>query len=169
MSMTLTLIAAMTPNRVIGKDNQLPWRLSNDLKHFKHHTEGKVVIMGRKTFDSIGKPLPNRTNIVITRSGTYQPEGVVVAPDPGLALDIARSLTPHKEVMVIGGEQIYRLFLPLAHRLILTQVHATVEGDSFFPEFSSDDWVEVHREDHPADEKNEYDYSFIHYQRNSGN
>ena len=141
--MKLCLIVAVSRNGVIGRDNQLPWHLPEDLKFFKTVTMGKPILMGRKTFESIGRPLPGRTNIVITRDPDWHSPGVEVAGSLEAALQLgekACSAVGEEEVMVIGGEQIYRLSLPLADRLYLTQVDAEIEGDAYFPAFDFDDW-----------------------------
>lgn len=161
----ISIIVAMAKNRVIGKSNDLPWYLPADLKHFKEVTTGHSVVMGRKTFDSIvqrlGKPLPNRQNIVITRDENYQSPGVYVAHTIEEALQKAKD----KNVFVIGGEQIFALALPLADRLIITEVNADIDGDTYFPEFNTAEFSEVAREDHQKDAKNSYDYSFVTLQR----
>jgi len=162
--MRISLIVAMSTNRVIGKDNGLIWHLPGDLKFFKTTTMGKPMIMGRNTFDSIGKPLPGRTNIVITRNQNYSPDGVKVTHSLDEALSLAREIAIKDgvdEIMIIGGAQIYEQSCAVANRLYLTQVHATLEGDAFFPEFNLNDWQEVEREDFKASEKNPFDYSFI--------
>lgn len=162
--MRISLIVALTDNRVIGRGNKMPWHLPNDLKYFKRMTTGKPVLMGRKTFESIGKPLPGRTNIVITRQNDWQASGVQVVHnlDEGLELATRLSLIDgSEEVMVIGGAQIYREVLPQAHRLYLTQIHTHIDGDAFFPEISEDQWREAGREDHKADHANSYDHSFV--------
>ena len=144
--MKLSLIVAMSRNGVIGIDNQLPWHLPEDLKYFKSVTMGKPIIMGRKTYDSIGRPLPGRTNIVITRDPSWQAEGVSVAQTLEAALSlgqVACNAAGADEIMVIGGEQIYRMTLPAADRLYLTQVDAEVEGDAFFPDIDLDQWQQV--------------------------
>jgi len=149
--MKLSLIVAVSRNGVIGINNQLPWHLPEDLKYFKSVTMGKPMIMGRKTYDSIGRPLPGRTNIVITRDPSWQAEGVEVASTLEAALELGRIACDKAnadEIMVIGGEQIYRMTLPAAKRLYLTQVEAEVEGDAFFPEIDINDWQQV-AETHP--------------------
>lgn len=143
----------------------MPWRLPADLKYFKNVTMGRPIVMGRKTFESIGRPLPGRTNIVVTRQTDWRfDDGVEIAHTLPEALERARNLSlidGNEEVMVIGGAQIYREVLPQAHRLYLTQIHAQIEGDAFFPEISREEWIEVGREDHQADPSNPYDHSFI--------
>jgi dihydrofolate reductase len=156
--MRVSLIAALADNGVIGRENRLPWRLSADLQRFKRLTMGKPVVMGRKTWESIGKPLPGRSNIVVTRDAGFGAEGCIVVHGIEQALDAAGDCD---EVMVMGGANLYRQMLPRADRLYLTQVRADVEGDTRFPPFDADEWVEVHRESHRADEKNQYDYDFI--------
>jgi dihydrofolate reductase len=144
--MKVSLIVAVSRNGVIGLNNQLPWHLPEDLKYFKSVTMGKPLIMGRKTFDSIGRPLPGRTNIVITRDAEWHAEGVQVAQTLLQAMTLARLACADagaEEIMVIGGEQIYRLTLPVADRLYLTEVQAEVEGDAFFPEYDPDQWQQV--------------------------
>ncbi len=160
----LSLIVAVAENGAIGKDNDLPWKISSDLQYFKEKTMGKPIIMGRKTFQSIGRPLPGRTNIVITRDVTFAPEGVITAHTLEMALDVGKSLALSKgldEVMVIGGAEIYELCLLDADRLYLTRVHGDVEGDAFFPELDSDDWLAASSEKFTASEKDSHDYSLI--------
>lgn len=160
--MKVSLIVAMARNRVIGRDNRLPWRLSSDLKWFKSLTMGHHVIMGRRTYDSIGRPLPGRTSIVISRTWSAAPEGVTVVRSIEEALEAARG---EEEVFVLGGAEVFRRTLPMADTLFLTLVHADVEGDVLFPELEPDDWQLVSREDHDSDEKNEYPFSFLVYER----
>ena len=144
--MRIALIAAVAANGVIGHDNQLPWHLPEDLKAFKRITLGKPLIMGRKTYESIGRPLPGRTNIILSRQSDWAPEGVRVAADLEQAFAIARQVLGDKdEVMVIGGEQIYRLALPFADRLYLTLVDCEVMGDTRFPDIDPALWREVSR------------------------
>lgn len=159
-----SLIVAAAENGVIGKDNNMPWKISSDLKYFKRITMDKPIIMGRKTFQSIGKPLPGRVNIVITRDTTFAPEGVITAHSVEMALDVAKGMAEVKglkEVMVIGGAQIYELCLPEADRLYLTRIHAEIDGDASFPELDPKDWLEYSSEHHVAGEKDSHDYSFI--------
>lgn len=163
----LALIAAIAENGCIGINNQLPWYLPEDLKYFRRLTTGGVVIMGRKTYESIGKPLPNRTNIVISRSSGYQAEGVKVVATLENALALAAQISEingNADVFVIGGAQIYALALPHANRLYLTEVQKTVEGDAFFPPIDSVQWREIGSEAHyyePADTH----YRFVVYER----
>lgn len=156
--MIVSLVVARADNGVIGKDNALPWHLPADLRHFKRLTLGKPVIMGRRTFESIGKPLPGRENIVLTRDPDWRAEGVTVAAglDIALANDVA-------EVSVIGGAQVYAVALPLADRIYLTEVHASPEGDTVLPPFGPD-WQEVAREHHAAD-GDQPAYSFVTLER----
>ncbi len=160
----LAMIWAMSDNRVIGRDNDLPWRLSADLKYFKAMTLGKPVIMGRRTFESIGRPLPGRTNIVITRRAGYQPEGVIVVNDVETALAVGRRAAQQEgaeEVMVIGGAEIYALLLDQAQRLYITEVHREYQGDAFFPDFAMEGWVESSREFHAAASEDQPALSFV--------
>lgn len=145
--MTITLVVAMADNGVIGRDGGLPWLLPADLKHFKAVTLGKPVIMGRRTWLSIGRPLPGRRNIVVTRGDTLHAAGIEIVPSPEAALKAASAAG---EVMVIGGAAIYRAFLPMASRIELTEIHGSVDGDTYFPEWSRADWMETRRENHPA-------------------
>jgi dihydrofolate reductase len=163
--MKLSLIAAMAENRVIGHENRLPWHLPADLQHFKAITLGKPVLMGRKTWESLGRPLPGRTNIVITRDAGYVAEGCVVAHSLEEAL---RAAGEAAEVMVIGGAQLYRQALPLADTLYLTLVHAEFRGDTRFPAWQPKDWRETARIDHVADDRNPHAYSFITLERQAG-
>ena len=162
--MRLALIVAQAKNRVIGVNNALPWYLPEDLKYFKRVTMAKPIIMGRKTYESIGKPLPGRMNIVVSRNAEFAPDGVTVVASLEAAIEQAECVCEIQgidEAMVIGGAQIYAQALPLAHRLYLTQVRAEVEGDAWFPAFAEEQWHEVGREDFAAREPNPYDYSFI--------
>lgn len=150
---TISLIVARADNGVIGNNGGLPWRLSADMRHFKRLTIGKPVIMGRKTFDSIGKPLVGRHNIVLTRDNAWRAEGVTVVTNLAEAI-AAAGLNPQAradELMIIGGAQVYADALPIATRIYLTEVHATPAGDTVLPAFGADRWVEVAREGHGAD------------------
>ena len=160
--MRISLIAALARNRVIGRDNQLPWRLSADLKHFKSLTMGKSIVMGRKTWESIGKPLPGRTNIVVTRDSDFSAEGCSVVYSIEEALVAAEG---GEEVMIMGGANLYAQLLPRADRLYLTEVQADVSGDAWFPEIVEAQWQELDRESHHADENNEFDYDFVVLER----
>jgi len=162
--MKISMIVAMAENQVIGRDNKLPWYLPNDLKYFKQVTMGKPILMGRKTYESIGKPLPGRTNIVMTRSADWSAEGVKVVHSIAEALKLATAIAEidgQEELMVIGGDQIYRAALAQSDRLYLTEVHAQVEGDAEFPSIDRADWVEISREKFAAQGPNPYDYSFV--------
>ena len=160
--MIVSLVAAMSENRVIGRDGRLPWHLPKDLKRFKKLTVDRTVIMGRKTFDEIKRPLDNRRNVVITRNPAFHPHGATVVPSLEEALALGAT---EDEVFVLGGGEIFRQVLPRADRLYLTVVHAIVEGDTFFPEFDKDGWVLESDERHEADEKHAYAFSFRNYRR----
>lgn len=161
--MIISLIWAMDENRLIGVENRLPWKLPADMKWFRRHTLGKPIIMGRKTFDSFGgRALPERSNIVVTRDKNYQADGALVVYSIEEALQAAGDA---EEVMIIGGASFYEQLLPRAERLYITQVHGKFEGDAWFPEFEMDEWQEVTREDHTADEKNAYDCTFLRFER----
>jgi dihydrofolate reductase len=155
--MRISLIVAMSENRVIGREGVLPWRLSADLRRFKRLTMGHTIVMGRKTFESIGRLLPGRTSIVVTRQANYDGRGALVARDLDEAIGL---VADGDEAFIIGGAEIYRQALPRVERIYLTLVHANVEGDTFFPELQQDQWHLVETERHAADEKNEYDYNF---------
>ncbi len=159
----LSLIAAMDQHHVIGIQNRLPWHLPADLKHFKKLTMGKPIVMGRTTFESIGKPLPDRRNIIITRNAEFRAPGCDIVH----SIEQALALTQQEpESMIIGGASLYAQTLALAQRLHLTLVHTTLtEGDAFFPSFDWNDWVIVEREDHEADERNEFNYSFLTFDK----
>ena len=159
----ITLIAAISTNNALGKDNDLIWRLPADLKRFKKVTSGYPILMGRNTFESIGKPLPNRTSIIITRNNQYKKEGCLIAN----SLEEAIAITEGKNAFIIGGAQVYKQALEnnLIDQLDITRVHQEFEADVFFPEIDLTIWQEISREDFLADEKNGYDYSFISYQK----
>lgn len=163
--MIVSLIAAMAENRVIGRSGGLPWRLPDDMKHFKRLTVDHTVIMGRKTFDEMGRPLANRRNVVISRNPDFHPRGVTVVPSLLEALALGAT---ENEVFVIGGGEIYQLALPRADRLYLTAVHANVEGDTYFPPFDLAAWALEEEEHHPADEKHPYPFTFRRYARVRG-
>jgi len=158
----ISIIAAMGKNRELGFEGAIPWHLPDDLKRFKQITRGHAVIMGRKTFQSIGKPLPERENIVITRQGGYSAPGCVVAASMEEAL---RDASRDNESFIIGGAEIYKLGLPYADRLYLTVVDVAVPADTFFPEFDESEWSIAKMEPHPADEKHPYPFVFEVYDR----
>lgn len=159
----------MAQNRVIGKNNDLPWRLPDDMKFFMNTTKGHCVIMGRKNYDSLldkFKPLPDRTNIVVTRQQNLKAPGCMVVHSVEAALQIARQ-NNEQEVFVIGGAEIYSLTLRGAHRLYLTEINAEVEGDTYFPLFDKKQWKEVSRKHHPADDRHRFSFDFVIYERSS--
>ncbi|TSC74908.1 MAG: dihydrofolate reductase [Parcubacteria group bacterium Gr01-1014_30] len=160
--MTISLIAALAKNRVIGKDNKLPWNLPADLKHFRDLTSGKSMIMGQKTFESIGRALPGRANIVLTRDKSFKPKGCVVAYSIDEALKAAGDV---EEVMVIGGGNVFSQFLPLAHKMYLTLIDHDFEGDAYFPEFDRADWQETKRVENLPHGENRYRYTFVTLER----
>lgn len=163
----LAIIVAMSTNRVIGIDNELPWHLPEDLKHFKQKTLGKPVVMGRKTFESIGRPLPERKNIVITRDAAWSAEGVEVVNSVDDAITIASQhalAESVSEVMLIGGAMIYEQVLPLVSKLYITEVKSIIEGDAYFPEVDLKQWLESHRESHISEAQN-LSYDFVEYIR----
>ena len=162
--MKRALIVAMANNQTIGIDNSLPWHLPKDLQYFKKVTMAKPIIMGRKTFESIGRPLPGRVNIVISRQDSYEPKGVKVVDSLPAARELAESIClidGVDEAMVIGGAQIYAQAIEEADRLYLTEVDAEINGDAWFPEFERSAWSEIGREDFLAEGPNPYNYSFI--------
>jgi dihydrofolate reductase len=158
----VTLIVAVSDNGVIGRDNALPWHLPEDLKRFKRITMGKPVVMGRKTFESIGKPLPGRLNIVVTRDAHYRREGVTVVHGVDDAL---RAAGAAEQIMIIGGSDLFRLFLPRATRVHLTRVHAEVAGDVFWPALDEKEWSVVGREEFAADERHAHAMTFESWER----
>jgi dihydrofolate reductase len=160
--MTTSIIVAAADNGVIGLGGELPWRISTDLRRFKRLTMGHHLVIGRKTFDTLGRPLPGRTIVVISRSLDRVPEGVLLARSLDQALSLAAD---DDEVFVAGGGEIYRLALPLADRIYLTRVHANPEGDTWFPEVDETVWRLLSRQDHEADDKNQYRFSFLDYAR----
>ena len=160
--MIVSLIAAMDRNRLIGAGNRLPWHLPADLKHFRAVTMGKPIIMGRKTFESLGRPLPGRHNIVVSRDSAFSADGCTVARTVEEALSAAE---PSIEAMVIGGAKLYAEFMNQAHRMYLTLIDGEFEGDTLFPAYDENDWREVAREDLEPDDKNPYPYSFVILER----
>lgn len=160
--MVISIIVAIGNNRVVGINNSLPWKLPADMEHFKQLTLGKPVIMGQKTFESIGKPLSGRINIILTRDRNFKPEGCIVAHSIEEALNAAKG---SNEVMIAGGVSIYAQFLPLADRMYLTLVEGDFKGDAFFPEFDYNDWDETGRVLRPADDKNSHQCTFLVLQK----
>ncbi|MBX2915645.1 MAG: dihydrofolate reductase [Cyclobacteriaceae bacterium] len=165
--MIISLIAALSSNRVIGKNNDLPWRLPDDMKYFMETTKGHYVIMGRKNYQSLPekfRPLPHRTNIVVTRSANFAAPGCQVVHSLESALAIARSAN-QQEVFVIGGAEIYTLGLSLATRLYLTEIQAEVEGDTYFPNINLAAWKELSRKRHVADDRHQFAFDFVVYEK----
>ncbi|HEY1491294.1 MAG TPA: type 3 dihydrofolate reductase [Steroidobacteraceae bacterium] len=158
----LSLIVAMAQNGVIGRDNALPWHLRQDLRHFKAQTLGKPILMGRKTFESIGRALPGRTNIVLTRDPQWSAPGVIAVRSVAEAL---RQASGASELVAIGGAEVYRLVMPFARRMYLTNVQADVAGDTYFPEFDPTQWADVDCDAYPADEHNDYAVTFVTLER----
>ncbi|WP_370530612.1 type 3 dihydrofolate reductase [Pseudoalteromonas tunicata] len=159
--MIISMIAAMANNRIIGQNNQMPWHLPADLQHFKKVTLGKPVVMGRKTFESIGRPLPGRKNIVISRNTEFYAEGIFVVSTPEEAIEIAGEID---ELMIIGGGHIYDVFLPLCQRLYLTFIELETDGDTQFPDYEKvGPWQVISSEKHQSDKSNPYDYTFVTY------
>lgn len=154
----ISIIVAMSSNRVIGIENRLPWRLPADLKHFKSLTVGKPIVMGRKTWESLPGLLPDRLHIVVTKDPTYSAEGGVVVHSIPEAIAAAGDVP---EIMIVGGAAFYEQMIPLADRMYLTLVHADISGDAWFPEYDENQWHEVSRERHEADDRNPYDYTFL--------
>ena len=170
--MKISLIAAVAENGVVGRDNRLPWQLPEDLQYFKRTTMGKPILMGRKTYDSIGRPLPGRANIVVSRQPGLLREGAHVVADVSAGIALAAELQAESgsdELMIIGGAEIYALCLPLAQRLYLTEVAAVVAGDVCFPDWDRGQWRECFREHHSGSGENcfdcSFDYSFVIYER----
>lgn len=163
----LALVWAMARNRTIGRNNTLPWRLPADLAHFKALTTGHPVLMGRKTYESLGRPLPNRTNIIVSRNPQFQVPGCLTAHslDQALAMAVRAAAGSNPQVFVIGGEQLYRQTLARADRLYITIVEADVEGDAWFPEFDWQEWRELERRSHPADARNSHACTFLTLER----
>lgn len=158
----ITLIVAAAENNAIGKDNQMPWHLPNDFKYFKQHTVGHSIVMGRKTFESIGKPLPERRNIVLTRDLNY------INPDVDVANSLHEVLTycrDERDIFIIGGANVYKQALPLSHRVLLTRVHTIIDGDAFFPVLPETEWKLISQESHQKDEKHAFDYTFEAWER----
>lgn len=162
-----SLIVAVARNGVIGRDGTLPWRLPDDMSYFKATTMGHHVIMGRKTWESLRRPLPGRTNVVLSRNPDYRAEGAQVVPDLEQALRLAEQVGD-EEPFVIGGETVYAAALPYAERIHLTRVDAEVEGDARFPELQPEDWTQIDRQEHPADERHDHAFAICVLQRRHG-
>lgn len=167
--MKIALIAAVAANQVIGRSNDLPWHLPDDFKFFKEKTKGHPIIMGRKSLESLGKPLPKRTNIVITRDlsripAAYKDQGVVIVDSLEMAINEAQQVE-ESEIFIIGGAEIYTLALPLATTLYLTEIQENYEGDTYFPQFDKNEWQEVARRHHPVDERHGAAFDFVTYER----
>jgi dihydrofolate reductase len=160
--MRIAAVVAMAENRVIGRQNQLPWQMPADLQHFKKVTMGKPIIMGRKTYQSIGRPLPGRCNIVITHDADFQAPGCVVANSIASALDASAY---SDEIFIIGGALLFEHLLPRIQRIYMTVIHHEIDGDAYFPQMDMSEWLERERSDHLADAQNAYEYSFITYDR----
>jgi dihydrofolate reductase len=158
----ISLIVAMAQNGVIGRGSALPWRLPADLKHFKELTLGKPILMGRKTYESIGRPLPGRANLVLTRDPDWHAAGVIAVHSVEEALRQTRTCD---ELVAIGGAEIYRLLLPLARRIYMTHVHADIAGDTYFPAFDPAQWDDLDCQTHPADERHAYPVTFVTLER----
>ena len=161
-SVKLSIIVATDEQGLIGKDNDLPWKLSADLQYFRRVTMGKPLIMGRNTHESIGRALPGRKNIIVSNNCDYTADGCCVVHS---VEDAIKACDGVEEVMVMGGASLYKQMLQQADRLYLTQVHASLEGDTWFPDWQRSDWQEISREDHLADDKNDYPYSFVIFER----
>jgi dihydrofolate reductase len=162
MTMLISIIAAMDRNRIIGRDNELPWHLPADLRWFKEHTYGKPVVMGRKTYESIGRPLPGRDNIVLTRDQDLQLVGCIVVHSVEQALMIADN---SEEIMIIGGAQLFSRFISIADRMYLTLIDAKFEGDSLFPAYDASEWIEIHRNEVTRSDDNIYPLQFLILER----
>ncbi|QNR23061.1 dihydrofolate reductase [Croceimicrobium hydrocarbonivorans] len=160
--MNLTLIAAMAQNRVIGKDNDLIWHFPEDLKRFKKLTSGHAIIMGRKTYESLGRPLPNRKNIVITRQADYKAEGCLMASNMESAIELAKE---DNQPFIVGGAEIYKQALPFAKTIELTLIKADYEGDTYFPEFDPEVWKLARGEKKEADDKHAHPFEFQTYKK----
>ncbi|MEA3317107.1 MAG: dihydrofolate reductase [Bacteroidota bacterium] len=158
----ISIIVAVAQNNVIGKNNQLLWHIPRDMKHFRETTTGHNIISGRKTFESFGKPLPKRTNIIITRNKEYTQEGCVIVNSLEEAINHAKN---DSEIFIIGGGEIYKQALEIADRIYLTQVHHSFDGDTFFPEINKTKWKEIKKEYFEADDKNKYPISIITFDR----
>lgn len=162
--MKISLIAAATENNVIGRDNDLPWKLPDDMKHFVKTTKGHHILMGRKNLESFGRLLPNRTNLVLTRDQGYKFEGAKIFADLDTAINFAK-VDGEEELMVIGGGEIYKQCIPFADKIYLTRIHTEIEGDTYFPELDLYTWHLSSSEFHPADEKHAFSFSIQTFER----
>ncbi|SFE08978.1 dihydrofolate reductase [Nitrosomonas sp. Nm166] len=161
-SLCLSILVAMARNRVIGQNNKLPWHLPVDLKHFKSLTMDHIIIMGRKTYESIGRPLPGRTSIVITHQKNFKALGATVVHSVEEALQVCKQVSIiNHEHFIIGGEEIFRQTLKICQRMYITEIQRDFEGDTFFPEFDPNDWKETQRDKHYSDQDNNMEYHFI--------
>ncbi|WP_134683215.1 dihydrofolate reductase [Brevibacillus migulae] len=158
----ISLIFAMDRNRLIGKNNELPWHLPADLQYFKRITSGHTVIMGRKTYESIGKPLPNRKNLVITRDHTLKLEGCTICTSVS---EVLETVGKEEEAFVIGGAEVYKQFLPVADRMYITFIDESFEGDAYFPSYEEDQWKLIQSEQGIQDERNPYEHRFTVWER----
>lgn len=167
--MKISLIAAVSQNGVIGLNNDMPWHLPDDFAFFKRKTSHHAIIMGRKSLDALGKPLPNRTSIVITRNSAFMVEGVTVQHTLDEAIAKAQEVDQQRyqtgEIFVIGGAEIYKVALPIATTLYITEIHQAYDGDTYFPEFDKREWREVSRQPHAADERHAASFDFVEYER----
>ena len=164
----LSILVAMAKNRVIGRNNRLPWHLTADLKHFKFLTMGQTIVMGRKTYESIGKPLPGRANVIITRQADYEVPGAMVVHSLEDALLICEETSNgHSENFIIGGEKLYRQALKICQRMYITEIQRDFDGDVFFPEFDRSEWEETQRDKHIAENEGGLEYHFVVLQRKS--
>ncbi|NQD72146.1 dihydrofolate reductase [Sphingobacterium shayense] len=161
-TLKITLIVAASENNAIGKDNKMLWHLPDDFKYFKKHTTGHSIVMGRKTFLSIGKPLPERRNIVLSKDLTFNADDIDVANSISEVLTYCRD---EREIFIIGGAQLYKQTLPLANKILLTRVHTEIQGDAYFPELNQKEWKLVNQENHLHDEKHAYDFTFEVWER----
>lgn len=162
--MIISILAAVSENGMIGVDNRLPWKLSDDLKYFKAKTFGKYIIMGRKTFDSIGKPLKGRTNIILTRNKSIQIEGAIIMHTLIAAVEYAKNQN-QDEIFIVGGADIYKQSVPLSHKIYLTRVAARLEGDAFFPELNWNEWKIKSKTDFSKNDKNDYGFQILELER----
>jgi len=161
-NLKITLIVAASENNAIGKDNQMLWHLPDDFKYFKRNTVGHSIVMGRRTFESIGKALPERRNIVVTRNQDWVVEDVDVANSID---DVMKYCRDEREIYIIGGANLYKQTLPLAEKILLTRVHTVINGDAYFPELSEEEWRLSHQEYHAKDDRHAYDFTFEVWER----